>query len=78
MPQLDFFCYFNQIFWIYIFFWSSYFIYLIYFLKEVSKTIKLRLKVIALSKKLKNKISPCLIYENVIVYALDSRSRIPF
>jgi len=54
IPQLDFLSFHSQLFWVLIFSYLLYFVCLNLFIKEMSKTIKLRVKLISLLKKLFN------------------------
>ena len=54
IPQLDFLSFHSQLFWVLIFSYLLYFVCLYLFIKEMSKTIKLRVKLTLLLKKLFN------------------------
>jgi hypothetical protein len=45
MPQLDFLSYFVQIIWFSIFSFEIYILYLTYFIKNISETVKMRAKI---------------------------------
>lgn len=56
MPQFDFYSFFIQLSWFFIFVVVFYLIYLKFFLKNISSVIKLREKILDLSAKLNKNI----------------------
>lgn len=52
IPQLDFLSFHSQLFWVLVFSYLLYFVCLNFFIKEMSKTTKLRVKLVSLLKKI--------------------------
>jgi len=52
IPQLDYLSFHTQLFWVLIFSYLLYFVCLNFFIKEIAKTLKIRVKLITLLKRL--------------------------